>query len=117
MEQMLPGQGVLAGTPVVAVGFPALVLGMAMEITGFLAWIELRRRMPRGTRIPGVGSLFDERHKRRVWWLHAAASLSLAVACVLPGLARVSGALLVLAWLGAAHALWRCWRSASTWQA
>jgi len=39
------------------------------------------------------------------------------VACVLPGLARVSGALLVLAWLGAAHALWRCWRSASTWQA
>lgn len=107
----------LAGTLVVAVGFPALVLGMAMEITGFLAWIELRRRMPRGTRIPGVGSLFDERHKRRVWWLHAAASLSLAVACVLPGLARVSGALLVLAWLGAAHALWRCWRSASTWQA
>ena len=64
-----------------------------------------------------VGSLFDERHKRRVWWLHAAASLSLAVACVLPGLVRVSGALLVLAWLGAAHALWRCWRSASTWQA
>ena len=64
-----------------------------------------------------VGSLFDERHKRRVWWLHAAASLSLAVACVLPGLARVAGALLLLAWLGAAHALWRCWRSASTWQA
>ena len=117
LAMWLPGQGVLAGALVVAVGFPALVLGMAMEITGFLAWIELRRRMPRGTRVPGVGSLFDERHKRRVWWLHAAASLSLAVACVLPVLARVSGTLLVLAWLGAAHALWRCWRSASTWQA
>ena len=88
---------------------------MAMEITGFLAWIALRRRLPRGVRVPGVGRLFDERHKRRVWWLHAAASLSLALACVLPGPARLAGALLLLAWLGAAWALWRCWRTASTW--
>src|SRR5690606_16260204 len=54
------GQALLAGVLVLAVGFPALVLGMLMEITGFLAWIELRRRAPRGTRVPGVGSLFDE---------------------------------------------------------
>ncbi len=111
----LPGRELLAGTLVIAVGFPALVLGMAMEITGFLAWIALRRRLPRGVRVPGVGRLFDERHKRRVWWLHAAASLSLALACVLPGLARLAGALLLLAWLGAAWALWGCWRAASTW--
>lgn len=111
----LPGRELLAGTLLVAVGFPALVLGMAMEITGFLTWIALRRRLPRGVRVPGVGRLFDERHKRRVWWLHAAASLSLALACVLPGLARLAGALLLLAWLGAAWALWRCWHAASTW--
>ena len=70
----------------------------------------------RALRVPGVGSLFDERHKRRVWWLHAASSLSLTLACVLPGLARLAGALLLLAWLGAAWALWRCWRAASSWR-
>ncbi len=112
----LPGHGLLAGALVLAVGFPALVLGMLIEIAGFLAWIELRRRMPRGTRVPGVGSLFAESHKRRAWWLHAAAALALAAACLQPQLARAAGALVLLAWLHAAFALWRCWRSATAWQ-
>ncbi|WP_433852761.1 hypothetical protein [Stenotrophomonas nitritireducens] len=112
----LPGSGLLAGVLVLAVGFPALVLGMLMEIAGFLAWIELRRRLPRGTRVPGVGSLFAEPHKRRVWWLHAVAALSLVLACLQPELARIAGALVLLGWLGAAWALWRCWRSALAWR-
>lgn len=112
----LPGHGLLAGVLVLAVGFPALMLGMLMEIAGFLAWIELRRRMPRGTRVPGVGSLFAGSHKRHAWWLHAATALALTAACLQPQLARGAGALVLLAWLHAAFALWRCWRSATAWQ-
>ncbi len=111
-----PGYEVLAGVLALAVGPPMLVLGMLMEIAGFLAWIELRRRMPRGTRVPGTGSLFAEPPKRRVWWLHAVAAVALVLACLLPGLARVAGALVLLAWLSAAFALWRCWRSATSWR-
>lgn len=112
----LPGNGVLAGVLVLAVGFPALMLGMLLEIAGFLAWMELRRRMPRGTRVPGVGSLSGEPHKRRAWELHALAALALVAACLWPELARAAGALVLLAWLHAASALWRCWRSAMAWQ-
>jgi len=109
------GQALLAGVLVLAVGFPALVLGMLMEITGFLAWIELRRRAPRGTRVPGVGSLFDEQSKRRAWWLHTTAALALAGACILPVLARPAGLLVLLAWLYTLFALGRCWHSAMHW--
>lgn len=113
---LLPGHGLLAGVLVLAVGFPALVLGMLMEIAGFLAWIELRRRMPRGTRVPGVGSLFGESPKRHAWWLQVAAALALAAACLWPELARAAGALVLLAWLHAAFVLWHGWRSAMAWQ-
>ena len=37
-----------------------LVLGMLLEIVGFLAWIELRRRHPRGVRVPGVDRLLED---------------------------------------------------------
>lgn len=71
---------------------------MLMEIAAFLAWIELRRRMPRGTCVPGIGSLFGESPKRHAWWLQVAAALALSAACPWPELARAAGALVLLAW-------------------
>lgn len=99
------GAGMLAGALGLGIGVPLLVASMAMEIVPFVAWIDLRRRVPRGTRIPGVQRLLDERHKRRVLVVQgiAAALLCAAVLWPQPGLARLAGAAVVAAW--SLHAL------------
>lgn len=109
----LPAPALLAGVLALAVGLPALVVGMALEITAFLAWIALRRRMPRGTRVPGVGRLFEEAHKRRLFALHAAAAALLVLAACAPAWARVAGVAMALAHAAALHGAWRCWRGAA----
>ena len=74
----------LVGTLVLGVGLPLLVVGMALEITGFLTWIALRQRVPRGLRVPGVGSLFAEADKRRAFAVHVIADLLLVMAALAP---------------------------------
>ena len=105
------------GALVLGIGVPLLVVGMALEITAFLTWIALRQRVPRGIRVPGVGSLFDDAHKRRAFLLHAIAGALLVVATLAPAVARLAGVALALAYAVSLHAQWRCWRQALTWQA
>lgn len=107
----------VAAALVIGVGLPLLVVGMAMEITGFLTWIALRQRMPRGVRVPGVGSLFDDAGKRSAFFAHVIAGGLLASTTLFPTLARIAGGALMLAYAVSLHALWRCWRLSMTWQA
>jgi len=99
---------VLAGVLVLAVGLPLLVSGMLLEIGAFLAWIGLRRRVPRGMRVPGVGNLMPEDSKRRIWAMQVLASLALVCAAVQPALAALAGTLVALAHAAALCAVWRC---------
>lgn len=104
---------VMAGVLTLAIGLPWLVIGMLLEILGFLAWIALRRRHPRGVRVPGVDRLYGEADKRRLQVLHGLAAIALIAALALPALARPAGALLALAYAATLlHAL-RGWRRAS----
>ncbi len=106
----------LPGVLVLGIGLPLLVVGMALEITGFLTWIALRQRVPRGIRVPGVGSLFAEAGKRRALALHATAAALLVVAMFEPALARVAGGALAAAYAASLYAQWQCWRQAWRWQ-
>lgn len=103
-------RAVLLGALVLATGLPMLVLGMMFEITGFLGWIELRRRVPRGMRVPGVGSLFPDAWKRWLLAMHAAAMALLLAAVLLAPLAHVAGLMLGAAYAASLSALARCWR-------
>ena len=104
------------GVLVLGVGLPLLVVGMALEITAFLTWIALRQRVPRGVRVPGVGSLFEEADRRRAFVLHAVAGAWLVAAAFAPALARGAGLAIALAHAVSLHGQWRCWRQAATWR-
>ena len=104
------------GILVLGVGLPLLVVGMALEITAFLTWIALRQRVPRGVRVPGVGSLFGEADRRRAFVLHAVAGALLVAAAFAPALARGAGLVIALAYAASLHGQWRCWRQATTWR-
>lgn len=104
------------GVLVLGVGLPLLVVGMALEITAFLTWIALRQRVPRGVRVPGVGSLFEEADRRRAFVLHAVAGAWLEAAAFAPALARSAGLAIALAYAVSLHGQWRCWRQATTWR-
>ena len=103
------------GVLVLGVGLPLLVVGMALEITAFLTWIALRQRVPRGVRVPGVGSLFEEADRRRAFVLHAVAGAWLVAAAFAPALARGAGLAIALAYAVSLNGQWRCWRQAVTW--
>ncbi len=112
-----PGpSSMLAGALVLGVGLPLLVVGMALEITAFLTWVALRQRVPRGIRVPGVGSLFEEADKRRAFAVHAIAGALLMMATLAPVLTRTAGFAVALAYSVSLHGQWRCWRQAATWQ-
>ena len=104
------------GVLVLGVGLPLLVVGMALEITAFLTWIALRQRVPRGVRVPGVGSLFEEADRRRAFVLHAVAGAWLVAAAFAPALARSAGLAIALAYAVSLHGQWRCWRQAAMWR-
>lgn len=104
------------GVLVLGVGLPLLVVGMALEITAFLTWIALRQRVPRGVRVPGVGSLFGDAERRRAFVLHAVAGALLVAAAFAPALARAAGLAIALAYAVSLHGQWRCWRQAATWR-
>jgi len=98
---LVADQGLLAGALALGVGLPLLVGGMALEIVPFVAWIALRRRVPRGTQLPGVQRLLGDACKRRVLLAQIAAALPLlgAVAWPRSWLARLAGFALCAAWV------------------
>lgn len=103
-------QSMAVGVLVLGVGLPALVLGMVLEIVPFLTWIELRQRVPRGSRVPGVGSLLEPARKRRVLAACILAWALLVAALALPGLARAAGVCLAVAYGLAGWTVHACWR-------
>lgn len=103
---------VLAGMLAIAIALPWLLLGMLLEIIGFLTWIELRRRHPRGVCVPGVDTLFPESYKRWLLLAHAVAALALLAATLQAPLTRLAGILLALAYLATLVTVWRCWQTA-----
>lgn len=105
----------LAGALLLGIGLPLLVVGMALEITAFLSWISLRQRVARGTRVPGVGSLFDETAKRRVLHAHLLAAAVLLPALFFPPLACIAGGAMALAHALGMHAQWRCRKQVFRW--
>lgn len=110
----LPGgveRAMVAGTLALGIGLPFVVVGMMLEIVGFLAWIQLRRIVPRGRQIPGVGRLLPERDKRCVLLVHVVSACALIVAMTQQRGHAVAGLALAMAWLATLAALMRCgWR-------
>jgi hypothetical protein len=105
-------QALAVGVLVLGIGLPALVLGMVLEIVPFLAWIALRQRLPRGTRVPGVGSLLEPARKRRVLAACLLAWALLVAALAWPGLAGAAGVGLAVAYGMAGWTVHACWRDA-----
>lgn len=99
-------QAVLVGVLVLGIGLPMPVLGMALEISAFLGWIELHRRCGRGLQLPGVQVLLPMARRRQVLRLFGLAAAGLTVAALTPDVAaRGAGALLFLANVALALAL------------
>lgn len=94
------GQGVAAGMLAFGIGLPLMVGAMAMEIVPFVAWIDLRHRIPRGTRIPGVQRLAEDDRKRRVLQAQGVAAPLLAIAACWPQpwLVRLAALAQIAAW-------------------
>ncbi len=90
----------IIGVLVIAIGLPALVLGMGLEINAFLAWLQLQEARQRGQRVPSVDVLLPEQTKSRLLWLHLSAAVMLVLAASWPHaiFARLAGALLALAY-------------------
>ena len=111
---LLGGGGLLAGALALGVGLPLLVGAMAMEIVPFIAWLGLRRRLPRGMQIPGVQRLLPHTARQRVLMVQALAApwLVLAVLWPQPWPARWAGLGQLGAWGMHGHALWSALRSA-----
>ncbi|MFP7721390.1 hypothetical protein [Lysobacter sp. A3-1-A15] len=104
---LLRAPAVTVGMLVIAIAVPLLVVGMQMEIVAFLGWIELRRSVPRGTRIPGVNLLLPARDKSGVIAMFGIAGALLMVAAAWPqaASARVAGVALMGAYLALSAAL------------
>lgn len=111
-ETQSPSMTVLAGTSILAAGLPLLVIGMQWEIVPFLAWIELRQRLPRGLRVPGVGRLLAAEHKQQLVLLHGVAAVAALTAALAPAATRLAGALVLLAYASSLLRLSAVWRSA-----
>jgi len=90
----------IIGVLVIAIGLPALVLGMGLEINAFLAWLQLQDTRQRGQRVPSVDVLLPEQTKSRLFWLHLIAAVALLLAAAWPHaiVVRLAGALLALAY-------------------
>ncbi len=98
----------LAGALAIGAGLPLLVMGMLVEISAFLAWIELHRRCGRGVHLPGVMTLLapPRRSALQRGFLVAAIALPFAVWHPNAWTAAAAGLALVLANLRLAHAQW-----------
>ncbi|MDR0183400.1 hypothetical protein [Lysobacter arvi] len=101
-------RAMLVGTLALAIALPWLVVGMMLEIVGFLAWIHLRAAVPRGRRVPGVGALMPERDKRVVLCGHLSSAVALLVAVSSNQWHAVAGLAFAAAWIVTLLALLRC---------
>lgn len=103
---------VIGGLLVVVIGLPMLSVSMALEITAFLTWIDLRRRVPRGQRIAGVGRLMTLDRKQAVLCMQglAACLLLTAAATSHPLLTRMAGFAVAASWWMATCHQWQCWQ-------
>ncbi|WP_374012407.1 hypothetical protein [Pseudoxanthomonas koreensis] len=104
----------LAGTLAIAVAAPLLVNGMLLEIVGFITWIDLRGRCPRGVRIPATGRLLPDDDKRIALFAHLAATTLLAGSVLWWPLASFAGVALVIANAISLACLLRCLHRART---
>ncbi|KAF1687160.1 hypothetical protein B1992_04000 [Pseudoxanthomonas broegbernensis] len=100
----------LAGTLAIGIAVPLLVNGMLLEIVGFIAWIDLRGRCPRGVRIPAVGRLLPDGDKHAALLAHLGASALLAAAVAWTPLAPLAGAAMAAAYAVSGACLLRCLR-------
>lgn len=102
-------RAMLVGTLSIGIGLPLIVVGMMLEIFSFLAWIWLRRVVPRGRQIPGVGRLLPDGDKRFVLAAHLIAAVAVLAALLAQRGHAEAGGLWSLAWLGTLVVLLRCW--------
>lgn len=88
------------GTCLIGVALPALMLGMLLEISSFLAWLDLHARRPGARGLPSVDALMPEKQKQRLLRAHFAAAIALLLAVATPGVAvnLVAGVALALAY-------------------
>lgn len=96
----------LAAALALGAGLPLLVMGMLVEISAFLGWIELHRRCGRGLPLPGVMSLLPPARRMALQrgFLASAITLPLAVAWPGAGTGAIAGLTLALAHLNLALA-------------
>lgn len=88
----------LGGVLGIAIGLPALVLGMLLEIAAFLAWLDLQPlSLLRGQRSPSIDTLLPESRKARLCAWHIAAAFGLTIAAAWPQDVLVIFAALALA--------------------
>lgn len=101
-------RAMLVGTLALAIGFPFVVVGMMLEIVGFLAWIHLRGMVPRGRQVPGIGRLMPEGDKRVVFAAHVVSAVAVLLAMTLHEGHAAAGFAYASAWFATAMALVRC---------
>lgn len=104
---LVAGSSLLAGALALGIGLPLLIGGMTLEIVPFVAWIGLRRRVPRGVQLPGVQRLLTDTRKHRALFVQGAAA-PLLVAAVLwpqPWLARLAALAQLVVWAVHGYAL------------
>lgn len=87
--------GLVPMTALLGVALPLLVLSTLLEISAFIAWIELHLCCGRGVQVPGVHLLMDDREKWRWLALQCAAGALLLTLVIHPTQA-------LAAWAGAA---------------
>lgn len=88
------------GACLIGVALPALVLGMLLEISSFLAWLDLHARRPGARGLPSVDALMPERRKLRLLRIHFTAAIALLLAAAWKGAAvnLLAGIALALAY-------------------
>ena len=74
----------LSGILIIAVALPALIVGMLLEISAFLVWLQLQSERMRAYRPPSVDRLLPENRKSLLLSLHGFTALSLVSANLWP---------------------------------
>lgn len=103
-----PGSAILAGTLAIGIGLPFVLIGMMLEIVGFLAWIGLRRECERGVRIPSVDRLMPEKDKWIALLAHGASAMALVYGALHPARASFAGLMLLIAFATTLYCMLRC---------
>lgn len=79
-----PHSSMLPGILLIAIALPALIMGMLLEISAFLVWLQLQSERTRAYRPPSVDKLLPEIRKSILLSLHGITALSLVLASLWP---------------------------------